>query len=565
MKKKQIIILVTMALGIFLCMLDTTVMNIALPAIQTGLHTDLNTLQWALNVYTITFAALTIPLGRIGDQVGRHKVYVLGLILFFIGSLLSASSSTIALLIAGREIQSIGAAIIFPASMTIGINSVELSKRNQAVVILGITQGLATAFGPTIGGLITQFWGWRGSFYINIPLVLLAIVMCLLLLPLRKEKIVRARLDVTGMLLAILTLFSLTLALVQGSTWGWTSDKILCLFSGFVVSLSLFIWRESRTSDPMIRLDLFKYRHFTGAVVVTVLSGIFFVGMMVLMPSFFTKVQGHTELTAALMITPASIMVFLLSPISGLLLKKVGSRLLIATGLFFLAAGYVGISIMNPDLYWQFAISCVLIGAGYGIIIGPITVLSAGDFTGELLTASQSVTGVFRQIGTVLAVAIFVSALSTNLGTAKAQVWTTAQNEIKKVSVSQAEKKQILQTTHKNLYSGTTTTGSPAVNSHEESKIIESETRQYLVNHNGTQWPDSVKKKVQIKITEIVKEKVKKINRQVANYRQTIIKAAKKEMTLAFIKPYQVAMPFAWLLLSTVFIFEKNKRKPKNI
>lgn len=287
MKKKQIIILVTMALGIFLCMLDTTVMNIALPAIQTGLHTDLNTLQWALNVYTITFAALTIPLGRIGDQVGRHKVYVLGLILFFIGSLLSASSSTIALLIAGREIQSIGAAIIFPASMTIGINSVELSKRNQAVVILGITQGLATAFGPTIGGLITQFWGWRGIFYINIPLVLLAIVMCLLLLPLRKEKIVRARLDVTGMLLAILTLFSLTLALVQGSTWGWTSDKILCLFSGFVVSLSLFIWRESRTSDPMIRLDLFKYRHFTGAVVVTVLSGIFFVGMMVLMPSFF--------------------------------------------------------------------------------------------------------------------------------------------------------------------------------------------------------------------------------------------------------------------------------------
>ncbi|MFT9191228.1 MAG: MFS transporter, partial [Liquorilactobacillus sp.] len=564
MKKKQIIILVTMALGIFLCMLDTTVMNIALPAIQTGLHTDLNTLQWALNVYTITFAALTIPLGRIGDQVGRHKVYVLGLILFFIGSLLSASSSTIALLIAGREIQSIGAAIIFPASMTIGINSVELSKRNQAVVILGITQGLATAFGPTIGGLITQFWGWRGIFYINIPLVLLAIVMCLLLLPLRKEKIVRARLDVTGMLLAILTLFSLTLALVQGSTWGWTSDKILCLFSGFVVSLSLFIWRESRTSDPMIRLDLFKYRHFTGAVVVTVLSGIFFVGMMVLMPSFFTKVQGHTELTAALMITPASIMVFLLSPISGLLLKKVGSRLLIATGFFFLAAGYVGISIMNPDLYWQFAISCVLIGAGYGIIIGPITVLSAGDFTGELLTASQSVTGVFRQIGTVLAVAIFVSALSTNLGTAKAQVWTTAQNEIKKVSVSQAEKKQILQTTHKNLYSGTTTTGSPAVNSHEESKIIESETRQYLVNHNGTQWPDSVKKKVQIKITEIVKEKVKKINRQVASYHENITKIVKQKMTWAFIKPYQVAMPFAWLLLSTVFIFEKNKRKPKN-
>ncbi|MBZ2405016.1 MFS transporter [Liquorilactobacillus hordei] len=567
MKKKQIIILVTMALGIFLCMLDTTVMNIALPAIQTGLHTDLRTLQWALNVYTITFAALTIPLGRIADQIGRHKVYVVGLILFFIGSLLSATSSTVALLIAGREVQSIGAAIVFPASMTIGINTVELDKRNQAVVVLGITQGLAAAFGPTIGGLITQFWGWRGIFYVNIPLVLLAIVMCVYLLPMRKEKVVRAKIDVIGMLLAIATLFSLTLALVQGSDWGWTNSKIIFLSISFAVSFGLFIWRESSTSDPMIRLDLFKYRHFTGAVVVTVLSGIFFVGMMVLMPSFFTKVQGYTELEAALMITPASVMVFLLSPISGLLLKKVGSRLLIATGLFLLAVGYVVISVMNPNLYWQFAVACILIGAGYGIIIGPITVLSAGDFTGELLTASQSVTGVFRQIGTVLAVAIFVSALSTNLGIAKDQVWSTAQSEIKKVSVSHVKKQQILQITHKNLYGekNTAAVNHPAVSSRAESKIIESETKQYLVNHNGTQWPDAIKKKIRKEITAIVKIKVKNVNRQVANYHENIIKIVKQKMTQAFIKPYQVAMPFAWLMLVTVFIFEKTKRKSKNI
>lgn len=556
-----------MALGIFLCMLDTTVMNIALPAIQTGLHTDLRTLQWALNVYTITFAALTIPLGRIADQIGRHKVYVVGLILFFIGSLLSATSSTVALLIAGREVQSIGAAIVFPASMTIGINTVELDKRNQAVVVLGITQGLAAAFGPTIGGLITQFWGWRGIFYVNIPLVLLAIVMCVYLLPMRKEKVVRAKIDVIGMLLAIATLFSLTLALVQGSDWGWTNSKIIFLSISFAVSFGLFIWRESSTSDPMIRLDLFKYRHFTGAVVVTVLSGIFFVGMMVLMPSFFTKVQGYTELEAALMITPASVMVFLLSPISGLLLKKVGSRLLIATGLFLLAVGYVVISVMNPNLYWQFAVACILIGAGYGIIIGPITVLSAGDFTGELLTASQSVTGVFRQIGTVLAVAIFVSALSTNLGIAKDQVWSTAQSEIKKVSVSHVKKQQILQITHKNLYGekNTAAVNHPAVSSRAESKIIESETKQYLVNHNGTQWPDAIKKKIRKEITAIVKIKVKNVNRQVANYHENIIKIVKQKMTQAFIKPYQVAMPFAWLMLVTVFIFEKTKRKSKNI
>ncbi|KRM05321.1 major facilitator superfamily permease [Liquorilactobacillus ghanensis DSM 18630] len=129
MKKRQFMILATMAIGIFLCMLDTTVMNIALPAIQTGLRTNLDTLQWALNIYTITFAALTIPLGRLADHVGKNKVYLIGLILFLIGSLISASSTTVTMLIAGREIQSVGAAIVFPASMTIGINSIELSKR----------------------------------------------------------------------------------------------------------------------------------------------------------------------------------------------------------------------------------------------------------------------------------------------------------------------------------------------------------------------------------------------------------------------------------------------------
>ncbi|AVI93735.1 MFS transporter [Oenococcus oeni] len=563
MKQKQMAILMTMTIGIFLCMLDTTVMNIALPAIQTGLHTDLDTLQWALNVYTITFAAFTIPLGRIADQFGRNKVYFTGLILFLLGSLTSASSSTVAILIIGRALQSIGAAIVFPASMTIGINSVQLSKRNTAVLILGITQGLAAAFGPTIGGLLTQFCGWRGIFYINVPLVLLAAIMCVVLLPMKNENIVKAKLDISGMCLVILLLFSLTLALVKASAWGWTSGKILSLFAGFVIALILFIWRESMASDPMIRLDLFKYRHFTGAVVMTVLSGILFVGVMVLMPSFFTKIQGHTELEAALMITPASIMVFLLSPVSGLLLKKMGARQLIALGIVLLGLGYVGLSFMNPRIYWQFAISCILIGTGYGIVIGPITVLSAGDFTGELLTASQSVTGVFRQIGTVLAVAIFVSALSTNLTTAKAQIWSAARNEVKKLSVSQTRQKHILKVTHQNLYSteSTTTSNKTAIGAKTQTLIISKETKQYLMKNHSTQWPESAKRRVQTKIAIVVREKVRKINQQVHRYQEFLSQTVKNKMTTAFIKPYQVAMPFAWLLLLATLIFKKRERK----
>lgn len=563
LKKKQTIVLMTMSIGIFLCMLDTTVMNIALPAIQIGLKTDLNTLQWALNVYTITFAALTIPLGRMSDQLGRHKVYLVGLILFFFGSLLSAFSPTVAILIAGRELQSIGAAIVFPASMSIGINALEANKRDKAILVLGLTQGLAAAFGPTIGGLLTQFLGWRGIFSINIPLVLLSIILCLLLLPMKNETVVKAKIDLLGMFLAILMLFSLALALVKGSEWGWTSFKVLSLLLVFALSLGLFIWQESTTCEPMIPLALFRYRQFTGAIIVTVFSGIFFVALMVLMPSFFTKIQGYNELTAALMITPASAMVFLFSPISGLLLKKMGSRLLIALGITGLATGYVVLAFMNPNVYGQFALACILIGSGYGIIIGPITVLSAGRFTGELLTASQSVTGVFRQIGTLLAVALFVSALSSNLQTAKAQVFSTAQTQINKIETSQSQKKQILNATHHNLYTSENTSldRGPAISSKDQTKLIQKETQAYLVAHNGAQWPDATKEKVQAAIAVTVKNKCKKLNQEVVTYRSSISKAVKKYMTIAFIRPYKIAIPFVWLLLLTVFIFEKRKIK----
>ncbi|MDD1387001.1 MFS transporter [Pediococcus pentosaceus] len=558
MKKRQIAILLAMALGIFLCMLDTTIMNIALPVMQTGLRTDLNTLQWALNVYTITFASLTIPLGRIGDQLGKNKIYLLGLILFLMGSLISGLSTYVGMLIVGRGIQSVGAAIVFPASMTIGINAFELSRRNMAVLVLGITQGLAAALGPTIGGIVTQIWGWRSIFFINIPVVVISIVLCVLLLPLKHEKTIHTNLDITGMLLSIVTLFSLVLALVKGSDWNWSSWKIVGLFIIFGLSIGLFIWNESKISNPMIRLDLFKYRHFVGSVMITVFSGIFFVGVLVLMPSFFTKVQGYTEFKVALMITPASVMVFIFSPISGLLLEKIGSRLLITLGITIMALGYVGLSMMNPAIYWQLVIACILVGMGYGIIIGPITVLSAGNFTGELLTASQSVIGVFRQIGTVLAVAIFVSIFSTNLGIAKKQVWHSAEKQVQQLSVAQSIKKETLKHTYHDLYQTEKVSSrkQTAISSKMKKRLSDAQAKQYFSSHQGLS--SSVKRTIYNKISLSVSHKVKLINHQIRQYQHSITKVVNQKITQAFMRPYQIAMPLVWLMLVVVFVFEKR-------
>lgn len=282
-------IVLTMAIGIFLCILDTTVMNIALPAIQTGLSTDLAHLSWALNIYTVLFASLTIPLGRIADIFGRARLYIIGLIVFVLGSLASGLAVNDMTLIIGRGVQSIGAAIVFPASMTIGIKSVSMNKRNTAIAMLGITQGLAAALGPTIGGVVTQFFSWRGIFLINVPFILLSLILCIKLLDLNESHHKTEKIDFSGSLFSMITLFSLTLLLVKGSDWGWTSAKILGLITICIGALIIFILVESRVAQPMIPLALFKDKQFVGSAIATVSSGMFLAALLVLMPSFFTK------------------------------------------------------------------------------------------------------------------------------------------------------------------------------------------------------------------------------------------------------------------------------------
>ncbi len=318
-----------MCMGIFLCMLDTTIMNIALPAIQTGLGVPLNQVSWALNIYTILFAVFTIPLSRLAEIKGKHKVYLLGLLAFLIGSILSGLAPNLPILIVGRAVQSIGAAILFPVSMTIGIASTAIDKRNHIIAALGITQGLAAALGPVIGGLITQLLNWRWVFFINIPILLLACIFCLTSFNFKNETVLSVKIDWSGTAFLMLALFSLVLALLNLSTWGIYSPEVIGLLLVFISATSLFLWIESKAASPIIHLDLFKNRAFNGAAITTILSNFFMTGVSVLLPTFFSRIQGMTELTAALLLTPLAMMIFIFSPLSAIILDKVGPRWLI--------------------------------------------------------------------------------------------------------------------------------------------------------------------------------------------------------------------------------------------
>ena len=561
MRIRNRLIILAMSIGIFLCMLDTTVMNVALPAIQSSLAVHLDKLSWALNIYTILFATLTIPLSKLAERWGINKTYIVGLLIFISGSMISAVAQNLLSLIIGRAGQSIGAAIVFPLSLTIGISSVDLAARKGVIAVLGITQGLASALGPTIGGCVTQFWSWRWIFIINIPLSLFSLLICFLGLTLNETK-QKEPLDLWGSLFSMITLFAFTLALVQGRAWGWHSETIMGLFITALVALILFIICESQSQHPMVPLALFGNQEFTGAAITIVCSNLFLVAVTVILPTYFTKIQNKTELTAAFLITPITGMIFIFSPLAAVFIDQLGARRVLAIGFLLMTGSFWLFSTINMKNLTLVIISCLILGMGYGIITGPITVLAASDFQGTLLNASQSVAGVLRQIGISLAIAIYVSGLYGNLVTARTQATQYIQAEVATLKIPMA-KKQLL--THKSLqalshHSSKTTTN--YFTAQDKQQIVQAQYIKSLQQQPQDLSPDrqqQLHQHIQIQ----VEHKLTKSNRKINTVIHKIHRFATRQYDQAFAKLYRASVIFVFLSTLSCLLFPAKKVTPE--
>lgn len=561
-------IVLLMCLGIFLCMLDTTIMNIALPAIQTDLGTSLEKLSWILNVYTITIAVLSIPLGRMAEIFGKGKIYVSGLVLFGGASLLCGLATSGEYLIFARFIQSIGAAIIFPTAMIIGVSAVSIEKRGIALTLLGVTQGLSAAIGPIVGGIITEAFGWRWVFTINVPICILAIILCCLILDLRNEERVHTKIDWLGVILCSISIFCLTLVLVKGNTWGWTNSySLFCYFSS-IVSLILFIVTEMKVSNPMINLKLFKDRTFVGAATTLILCNIFLIGVNVLLPTFLTKMQGKSELNAALLITPIFVMIFFMAPIAGGLIRKIGNATVFFIGFLFMTGAYVllkDITVSSSML--RIIIVCLLLGTGYGLIVGPVTTLGASSFEGELLTASQSVLSMFRQVGIALAIAIFVSTLTNNLNNKQADILIYAKKQVESLEVEQSVKSSILDNVQKKLKD-------PSLNKNsilsQKEATLTLEQRDKIIKHNveielnklPLEMRNGAKEQVEKEVTSVVDSKNEKLKKQIELFRNDVSNYAENKMAEGFADLYKMATPLVLISACiSILLFRTGKRK----
>ncbi len=294
---------------------------------ESHLHTNLSDLQWAVDAFTLPFAALMLTGGTLGDRFGRKRFFLLGLVLFLLGSTFCGFAPTLGWLLFGRVVQGVGAAALAPGSLSVLAAAFpEPRERAQAIGLWAGVSGLGLAIGPLAGGWLIQISSWPAIFFVNLPVGLLTLALSVPRLSESRNPNAQ-RIDLPGQVLVTGALVCLVMALIEGSSQGWTSGLILGLFIGSAVLLAAFLLVEARVREPMVPLRLFSNRVFSVANLASVILGFAMVGTLFFAVQFLQNVQGYTALEAGLRVLPASVGIFAVAPFVGQLTARIGPRL----------------------------------------------------------------------------------------------------------------------------------------------------------------------------------------------------------------------------------------------
>ena len=413
------LVLISLVFGFFMSLLDITIVNIAIPSIQSSLNTNLTTVTWVLNAYSLVFAILLVTMGRFADQYGRKRLFMLGMIIFSLGSLLCALSPTMASLtgwpainwlIGFRAFQAIGAAALNPVSLAIIIAVFPRERRGAAIGVWGALSGLAAAAGPVLGGFLVQNFDWRWIFFVNLPFCIVGLIMVAIFVPETRELGTSKKLDPLGLLTLSIAIFCLVLGIIQGNDWGWTSTPVLSLFAGSIVAIILFFIVESRVSEPIVDFSLFKIRSFSASSVSIFLFGIAIQGAFLLLVLYFIDAQGYTQLDAAYAIIPIPLASFVVSVFSGAFSQRISPRVSGIAGMALLAIGFFALATLNVNATWlDTTWRGIIIGAGMGLCFQSFPNMALSEIPRAKLGVGSGVFNTFRQIGFVLGVAILIS------------------------------------------------------------------------------------------------------------------------------------------------------------
>jgi EmrB/QacA subfamily drug resistance transporter len=402
------------SVALFMVVLDNLVVTTALPSIRADLGATIQSLEWTVNAYTLSYAVLLLTGAALGDRFGRKRMFVIGLALFTTASAAAALAPTTAALIAARALQGVGAAIVTPLTLTLLADVFPAEKRGLAIGAWSGVSGLGIALGPLVGGAVVDGISWHWIFWINVP-------VGLAVMPLAARRLTEShgparQLDLPGLALASAGLLGIVYGIVRGAELGWTSTPVLgSLIAGGALIVAFLVW-ESRTEHPMLPLGFFRSRGFAAVNVVSLAMYFGVFGSIFLLAQFFQVTQGYSPLEAGLRTLPWTIMPMFIAPIAGLLSDRIGSRPLMATGLT-LQAGAIGwlASVSSPAVpYSELVIPFIMAGTGMALVFAPAANAILNSVRPEEAGQASGATNAIRELGGVLGVAVIATVFAHN-------------------------------------------------------------------------------------------------------------------------------------------------------
>ncbi len=407
-----VVALLVTVIGGFMAILDTSIVNVAIPTIMSVFGMSTTQVEWIVTVYMLTLGVVVPTSAWLGDKIGYKRLYILSLAVFTVGSMLSGIAWSGTALIGFRVLQAIGGGMIMPVMTSMVFRMVPRNRIGSAMGILGVAIIMAPALGPTLGGYLVQYVDWRLIFYINVPIGVFGVIAAQRVLPNFKRHPV-GPFDTVGFLSAASGLFSLLYALSQGSTVGWGSETIILLLYGSGVLLCFFVWWELRAEHPMLDMRVFKYGEFTWSNILVIVSTVALFSGIFYIPLFLQNVAGMGALQTGLILMPAALVSGVMMPISGRLFDRIGPRPLAIAGLAILAySTYLlhNLNTITPTstiVWWM-----VVRGVGMGLMMMPVQAAGLAVIPTKDVGQASAVSNIIQRVAGSFGIAYLTAYLT---------------------------------------------------------------------------------------------------------------------------------------------------------
>ena len=407
--------LLAVSFGLFMIMLDNTVVNVALPSIRADLGISISELEWVVNGYALTFGVLLLSGGKLADMLGRRRIFIVGLVIFTASSFFCGFANSAGVLIGARVVQGVGAALMNPATLSIITATFPPRQRGTAIGIWAGVSALALAIGPLFGGAITEHISWSWIFYINVPIGILGILAARIFID-ESRDMTEQRLDFPGLATSAIALFALTYGLIKSNERGWGDPLVLGLFAASAVSFVAFILLERHQRLPMLDLNLFRNRSFASANTVMFLIGLAMFGTFFFVSLFVQNILGYSPIQAGATFLPMTLFIIFVAPIAGKLADKVGPRALMVPGLSLVTASLVLFSLQDEgSTFWTLLPALVVGGLGMALAMAPTTAAAMHAVPVDKAGVGSAVINSMRQVGGSVGIAVTGAIVATQV------------------------------------------------------------------------------------------------------------------------------------------------------